>query len=141
MLHWLDVQSQGQFVMNNVETSKAAIAKMCPELMAYFASGVRPSMYDLGLLHAAARCQRVVLRGARAVRYVRRQDEDRASFHTRLLAGDSGEPLPGSPALPENAPCLAVLYGGDLELPSGSSAYALFRERVVPTLTASDLLS
>src|SRR5206468_2170242 len=35
ILHWLDVQAKGQFEMNNVETSKKAIAKLCPELMTY----------------------------------------------------------------------------------------------------------
>ena len=59
-LHWLDVQSKGQFEMNNVENSRSAIAKLCPELIEYFSSGVRPSMFDLALLHAAARCKRVI---------------------------------------------------------------------------------
>ena len=72
VLHWLDVQSKGQFEMNNVETSKAAIERICPELMAYFASGVRPSMYDLALLHAAARCDRVIVRGAGVKCFARR---------------------------------------------------------------------
>jgi hypothetical protein len=36
---------------------------------------------------------------------------------------------------------LAVLYRGDVDLPKGSAAYALFRDRVVPSVSASDLLS
>jgi hypothetical protein len=33
------------------------------------------------------------------------------------------------------------LLHGDVELPPGSAAYALFRERLIPTLAASDLLT
>ena len=36
---------------------------------------------------------------------------------------------------------MAMLYRGDIDLPKGSSAYALFRDRVIPSLEASDLLS
>jgi hypothetical protein len=38
-------------------------------------------------------------------------------------------------------PILAMLYRGDIDLPEGSTAYALFRERITPSLAASDLLS
>ena len=41
----------------------------------------------------------------------------------------------------DGAPILAMLYKGDVDLPSGSASYALFRERVTPTLAAADLLS
>lgn len=36
---------------------------------------------------------------------------------------------------------LAILNRGDLDLPSGGAVYALFRERVAPSLAASDLLT
>ncbi len=139
LLHWLDVHSQGQFAMNNVESSKADIARLCPESIAYFESGARPSMYDLGLLHLAARCRHVVLRGADGVRQlVRRPEEDTAAFHDRLRRGASdredGSFEPGP------APVLALLYRGDLELPSAGLVYALFREQLTPDLAASDLL-
>src|SRR4051812_34756915 len=68
---------------------------ICPEMMAYFASGVRPSMYDLALLHAAARCENVHVRssdGAR--RFSRRPGEEQRSFHRRIVAGEAeGEHL------------------------------------------------
>jgi hypothetical protein len=140
VLHGLDVHSKGRLDMNNVETSNSAITKICPELIGYFASGVRPTMWGLGLLHAAARCRRVYVRGDETVRFDRRAGEDAAAFHARLVGGESdvsGAPLP--PA--EGPPVLALLLHGDVDLPEGSSAYALFREQVVPTLTASDLLS
>ena len=135
LIHWLDVHAKGQFEMNNVASSKAAIAKVCPELIAYFASGARASMFDLGLLHAAARSERVIVRGTSQV-FTRRPDEDRPAFYARLVRGDADDrdaTLSG--------PALALLYRGDLELPEGSPIYALFRDQVTPTLAASDLLS
>ncbi len=37
--------------------------------------------------------------------------------------------------------CSAALLRGDLDLPEGSASYALFRQRMVPTLAAPDLLA
>lgn len=139
-LSWLDVHAQGQLAMNDVATSNAAITKICPELMTYFASGVRCSVFELGLLHAAARCQRVFLRGSTVQEFQRRTDESSLAFHQRLLRGEADEPRSRGPR-PDGAPVLALLYRGDLDLPEASSVYALFREHVVPTLAASDLLS
>src|SRR5262245_21686636 len=64
LVHWLDVQAKGQFEMNNVETSRRAIVQICPQLISYFRSGVRPSMWDLGLLHAAARSREVTIQNS-----------------------------------------------------------------------------
>ncbi len=130
---------QASTAANNVETSKAAIAKICPEQMTYFASGNRASMFDLGLLHAAARCQHVFVRGQTVAEFVRRPAEDVTAFHARLVQGESDEPRSIGPR--GAAPVLALLYRGDVDLPEGSSASALFRERVKPSLAASDLLS
>jgi len=137
-LHWIDVHAKGQLEMNNVASSNKAITKICPEMMMYFASGVRCSMFELGLLHAAARCERVFVRGATIAEYVRRPGETVGAFHKRLVRGDADEPRS---RLRLEPPVLALLYRGDLELPDGSSAYALFRERVTPSLAASDLLA
>lgn len=139
LLHWLDVQSKGQLEMNNVETSKAAITKVCPDLMTYFGSGIRASMYELALLHAAARCEQVVIRGMDVKLFARRPDESRIDFFDRLTGGvPVGQPLS---AISYKEPVLAVLYKGDVELPNGSCAYTLFRERTIPTIAASDLVS
>ena len=140
-LHWLDVQARGQFEMNNVETSKAAIAKLCPEMIAYFASGTRTSMFELALLHAAARCQRIVVRGESIVEFVRHSDEDVIAFHERLRSGPADRHHSPSPQPIDDEPLLAMLYRGDLDLPARSSAYVLFRERIIPSLAASDLIS
>lgn len=139
-LHWLDVQSKGQFEMNNVENSRSAIAKLCPELIEYFSSGVRPSMFDLALLHGAARCRRVIVRGIETKCFVHRDDENDVEFHERIVHGKPDELRSGALNLGDS-PALAALVQGNIDLPVGSSAYALFRERVIPTLAASDLLS
>jgi hypothetical protein len=139
MLHWLDMQSRGYLEMNNVATSKAAITKICPNLMTYFESGVRPSLYDLTLLHATARSQRVTVRGPEIKTFIRRPHESPLEFYDRLVIGTPDE-HPRITA-PGEAPILAVLYEGDVELPAGSCAYTLFREKTVPTIAASDLLS
>ena len=140
IVHWLDVQARGEFEMNNVETSNAAIAKVCPELMTYFASGVRPSMFDLALLHAAARCQRVILRGQEIRQFVRGLNETTEEFYRRLVNTD-GDSFGPDLALTTNKPILAILYRGDIDLPQDSASYALFRERVAPSLAASDLIT
>lgn len=139
-LHWLDTYSKGELELNTVESSNTAIAKLCPEMMEYFASGVRASMYDLALLHAAARGDRVTVRGQSSRVYLRGPGEDAAAFHARLRK--KLDPLPAPPILPTTgAPVFAALYRGDVALPPGSAAYALFREQVNPTLSASDLLT
>jgi hypothetical protein len=140
VLHWIDMQARGELDMNNVETSKGAIFRVCPALMDYFSSGARASMLDLGLLHAAARASRVILRGETNRLFVRQSDEDTGAFYERLRDGvpdETGVDLPRA----EGLPLMALLYRGDIELPKESSVYALFRERVAPTLAASDLLS
>ncbi len=141
VLHWLDVQSKGQLQMNNVQNSNKAIARICPELMTYFASGGRASMFDLGLLHAAGRCKRVFLRKAHTIaQFVRRNDESIIAFHARLVNGHPDEPN-SQPPRTNATPMLGVLFRGDLNLPAGSAIYALFREKLTPSIAASDLLS
>jgi hypothetical protein len=137
VLHWLDVQAKGSLKFNNVATSNSAIASICPALMAYFDSGTRPSLFDLGLLHAAARCDSLQIRGEGGGTFVRRADETAIAFHARILRGE----VDAGAGITSDQPCLALLYRGDIDPPLGSAVYALFRERVVPTLAASDLLS
>lgn len=139
-LHWLDVYSKGQLAMNNVETSRRAITTVCPELMAYFDSGARATVYDLGLMHLAARCQRVFIRGETTAQYLRTPDETVENFYNRLTREEANEPR-SQPLRSDGPPALAQLYRGDLDLPENSLVYALFREKITPTLNASDLLS
>lgn len=141
-LHWLDVHAKGQFEMNNVETSKSAIAKLCPELMAYFGSGVRVSMFDLAALHVAARVRRVHLRSKgepqRLSILERGAAEDARSFLRRLRT--EPEATDGTSADLGNAPAFAALLRGDVELPNGSDAYCLFPAQTSGNLAASDLI-
>jgi hypothetical protein len=139
VLHWLDVQSKGQFEFNNVASSNQAITKICPELMTYFGSGARPSMFDLALMHAAARGATVIVRGTSVNRYTRRAGEDAAAFHRRLVRREPDER--DVPLSLGSSPVFAALFKGDIELPKGSASYALFREQLNPTLAAGDLLA
>lgn len=138
VMHWVDAYSKGQFLFNNVATSNKAITRICPETIAYFGSGTRLSMYELGLLHAAARAQQVFLRGETLCVLSRGDQEDAPSFLARLRSGEGARPVP---AFAPEGPALAMLFRGDVELPEGSEAFALFRERTTATLAASDLLS
>ncbi|QSQ24477.1 hypothetical protein JY651_05860 [Pyxidicoccus parkwayensis] len=139
-LHWLDTYSKGELELNTVQSSNEAISKICPEMMEYFASGVRASMYDLALLHAAARGSRVTVRGPVPRVFIRGPGEDAAAFHLRLRK-DLGSTPATRLDVRGSEPLFAALYRGDVTLPPGSAAYALFREQVTPTLSASDLLS
>lgn len=139
-IHWLDVYGRGGFEMNNVETSKKAICTICPGLMGYFASGVRASIFDVGLLHAAARCQRVTVRGTVTRTTVRQDGEGAGSFYRRIVDGAPDESLSGPPLL-VYGPALALLFRGDVDLPDGSAVYSLFHERTRRTMEASDLLA
>jgi hypothetical protein len=139
-LHWLDTYSKGNFAFNNVETSNHDIRKICPEMIEYFGSGARMSMFELARLHAAARAERVLLRGKTTRRFERDAGESHLNFLERL----TNEPgaIVESP-IPDDlsAPCFAALFRGDLELPKGSVCYTLFREKLVHSIAASDLIT
>jgi hypothetical protein len=137
-MHWLDVQSKGQLQMNNVVNSNSDITKICPGLISYFQSGARSSMYELGLLHAAARCKKVTIRGARTYSLLRGDDESCVSFLRRLRSceGATTEQI----QVYEN-PVLGFLFNGDIDLPISSSVYAVFAETTRSALSASDLLA
>lgn len=140
-IDWFDVHARGQYELNNVETSKGALTKLCPEMMSYFRSGVRASMFDVALLHSAARCQRVFIRGTTTDCFIRKPEESAHQFHARLLRDEPDQRDVSPPAANSTARTLAMLYRGDLDLPEGTNAYALFRGRVTPTLQASDFMS
>lgn len=138
-MHWLDIYSKGELAMNNVENSNRSITRVCPETIEYFQSRVRLDMRRLALLHASARCRRVLLRaGEHASVHVRGDDETAQDFLHRLHAA-----APPTQELPElgQAPVLAILHSGDVALPEGSSVYALFRDMLHPNLAAADLIS
>lgn len=153
VIHWVDAYSTGMPALNNVASSNTAITKVCPELIDYFAWGARASMLDLALLHAAARCRRVLVRsgakgGARSAApttthlFERGPDEDALAFLARLRTGASASNRAGALTdLDATAPWFAALLHGDVDVPNGSTAYALFRERITTSIAAADLLS
>ncbi|WP_082551759.1 MXAN_6230/SCO0854 family RING domain-containing protein [Massilia sp. Root351] len=136
-MHWLDVYSKGELAFNNADSSNAAITAICPTLIGYFASGIRPSLYQLVLLHAAARADRVVLRGEQDAVFERRGGEDGMAFLKRLRSG-AGAPCA---ALPDDRPVCAALLEGDIALPAGSQAYILQPGISAGTLSPADFLS
>lgn len=139
-LRWLDLYRKGMFAMNNVHSSRRDIQSVCPDMISYFDSGVRMSMLDLAMLHAAARGQRVFIRDGGATTVITRAPAESASaFLGRIRFGIGAEPASPPPA--DGPAILAALYRGDIDLPAGSAAYALFRERVSPTLSAGDLIA
>jgi hypothetical protein len=139
-LHWLDVYAKGGLEFNNVATSEKDIKRLAPNLMSYFASGVRPTMFELARLHAAARCHRVVVRGPKPGEHhawIRGAGETAAHFVARM-ATTRGD-VAARPRF--DRPVFAALLRGNLALPAGSSCYALFRDRVTSPLSAADLLA
>jgi hypothetical protein len=139
-LHWLDVQAKGQLDFNTLAKANDTLRVVCPALIRFFASGARPSMYDLGLLHAAARSDVVWVRTAStSQRFTRRAGEGVEPFYRRLVEGQADGARAQGPELA--GATLALLTHGDLELPAGSDAWALFREQLSPRLSAADLLS
>lgn len=151
VLHWLDVHARGALRMNNVATSNHDIQRICPELMSWFASGTRVSMGELALLHAAARCEEITLRGPQSCLVRREPGESAEHLYRRLQQAAAAQQGPFSGEAPGvgssrevgpigDEPVLALLLHGDLSLPAGSAAYALFREHLTCTLAASDLI-
>lgn len=139
ILHWLDVYSAGELAFNTAATSRRAVARICPTLIDYFASGCRPSLYELALLHAASRSRRVYVRDGVLRCFEREPDEAAASFLARLLVDQGGTTVAAPP--PGGRESFAALYRGDLDLSPDTQRYVLFPERLFGTLSASDLIS
>ena len=137
-LHWLDLYSKGTPALNNVETSNKAIQKICPEAIAYFESGVRMSMYELALFHAAARADAVVVRDSLARRLEREKGESDADFLKRLIS-ETGTVARVSDIAGESV--TAALLRGDIELAQEVERYIVFPEKMAGTVSASDWLS
>lgn len=138
-LHWLDVYSRGKLEFNNVATSNTAITSICPTMIDYFASGVRANMFDLAVLHAAARAQRVLVRGKANIVIERAAGESSIQFLKRLRAGDGA--TVGTFAIRHSGQVMAALLNGDLSLPPDALAYVLKPGATTGTISASDFLS
>ncbi len=117
-------------------------------MLTYFASGTRPSMRDLGLYHAAARAQRVLLRAdsvgsmnpPTAREFVRGARETNFEFLQRLRTGEADAACSLGVDGVSASPTLALLLRANLAVAEGSQLYALFREQAQPNLRAAELL-
>jgi hypothetical protein len=138
-LHWLDVYSRGKLEFNNVASSNNAITGICPTMIEYFASGVRANMFDLPLLHAAARAHRVLIRGEKNIVIERLAGESSIQFLQRLRANEGS----GAAAFDvrQNVQVMAALLNGDMTLPPDALAYVLKPGALTGTMSASDFLS
>jgi hypothetical protein len=97
-------------------------------------------MRDLALLHAAARADRVYLRGPEGLRRHDRDGDDPVAFLARLRV-DEGATAAVESLGTGGRTVYAALHTGDVDLPEGTTRYCLFPERVSGTVAASDLLS
>lgn len=138
-MHWLDMYSTGGFQFNNVASSNSAITTICPVTMDYFESGIRMSMFELALLHAAARGNQVWIRGDESILVQRHFEESNGDFLARLCRND-GSRQDDLPFVTEE-PIWAALNVGDISLPKDSKCYALQARVSAINMTASDLLT
>ena len=149
-LCWIDMNLGASGYGHNVRGYAAKLAHLGRSLLAYYAAGRRTTMWQLATWHAAARATSVAVRRDSAVDvYTRGTDEAVSDFASRLReAARSDASLSTMPPLGSGRggqPVLAALTVGDVDLPAGSSAYALFPDVVgvseVSLLSGLDLLS
>jgi hypothetical protein len=136
-IHWLDVYDEGQLQMNNVKTSMRAITTICPNLITYFDTGIRPSMYDLVAIHLAARTQHVTVRKLDgSLVTIARGTDTVANYLARIQYGDGTR----TKQLPDG-PVLAALHRGTVPFAQGSTVYALIREHAGAFVAASSFIA
>jgi hypothetical protein len=138
-MRWVDVKPGVAPGLHSVFSHRARLAHLCCDLHDSFSARLRPTLYEVAALHAAGRAGEVLVRrryGA-VVRLCRREGESVAAFSTRIVALDGATALERAPEL-DRGPVFAALAVGDIELPSGSSCYAL-RPRLTPPATVAQL--
>lgn len=138
-IFWLDASNQGGFAYNNVANSQTALQRICADVMSYFGMGIRPTMFQLTVLHAAARTRQVWIRGQNTVLYTRNDDESPWNFYQRILQGSGSTAYATQPDFKE--PMLAAVLEGNFNLPPESVGYALMRGKWHDAIRASDWLS
>jgi hypothetical protein len=145
-LHWLDCYALGQIEHNNVATSNRSVGHIVPAMLGYFASGTRPNMRELALLHAAARASKVTLRADQTAdpqlaRTFHRADGESAVHFLDRIRNNAGAVVANEPPHLEQPTFIAGINGSSLELCEGSMVYAVFRQRVTASVGAADLLT
>lgn len=128
--------SRGRFC--NLESNHQMVKGIAQAMVEFYRERPRAMRDDIALMHAAARCRRVWLRGTDgAVRLFERQPrESMGAFYKRLVLRKYARAdvrdvnvlyEGGYEALPAfETPALALLMNGDLELPECSEYYIIF---------------
>ncbi len=149
-LCWVDMNLGSSGYGHDVRGYSAKLAELGRSLLGYHLSGRRTTMWQLAVWHAAARSASVAVRRGSGVDVYRRADQEAVSdFAARLdhaaAADASSATVPVAGLDHRGGPVLAVLDVGDVDLPAGSAAYALFPDVVgvseVQLLSGLDLLS
>lgn len=113
---------------HDVRGYSGALAHLGRALLEHHTSGRRTSMWQLAMWHAASRAETVLVRRCARVDVLeRRADEPVAAFARRIAdPGASDRALASLPDLATGpGPVFAALLHGDVDLPPGSTAYAL----------------
>lgn len=140
-LRWLDVVQGVSGTGHAVHRHVDALAAVGQNLDHYYASGARVSLGEAAGWHAAARARTVLLRDpdGTIARLDRLPAESSLSFLRRITSRDRAV-VPTDAAQPE----LAFLLHGDIDIPDGSTAFALHPRNLDPTrsriLTAAEVV-
>jgi hypothetical protein len=145
-MRWVDVKPGVAPGLHSVFFHRAKLAHLCCDLHDNFSSGLRPTLYEVAALHAAGRADDALVRrrDGSIMRLCRRENESVQAFSARIATLKGAAALDGHLKL-DRGPVFAALAVGDLELPDGSSCYALRPQLTPPTtvtqLSAGDLIS
>ena len=123
-LLWADVNLPASLRFHSVAGYRAVLAHLGHDLQSYFGAGARPTLFELAAIHAAARCERVIVRGADGA--LRAFDGDPTPACLRALDG------PGEPVLMPEAVGFGALMRADVAFEEG---YALS----TPGVSGADL--
>jgi len=146
-MRWVDVKPGAAPGYQSVFAHRGKLAHLCCDLHDNFSAGMRPTLFEVAALHAAGRTDEVLVRrrDGSVVRLRRRAGEGVQAFAERIGAPEEALKVAGGGGELGDKPVFAALAVGDLELPDGSSCYAL-RPRLTPSptvaqLSAGDLVS
>ncbi|MBK6697201.1 MAG: hypothetical protein IPG50_34180 [Myxococcales bacterium] len=137
-VRWLDINLTPKAgTYRTVYQNAKTLGLLAGAVVAHFRLGVRPTLWDVATLHAAARTRSVDVRrrpgmSERVLRFRREGDESIEQFHRRLTR------LEGAVSADDVSPCaeasFAALLKDDIPMARGSTAYVLDRR----VLTAED---
>jgi hypothetical protein len=137
-MRWVDVKPGTAPGLHSVFSHRGKLAHLCCDLHDNFSSGQRPTLYEVAALHAAGRAGEVLVRRRDhdIARVLRCEGETVQAFAARIATLDGAAALDGD--FEFTGQVFAALAVADLELPDGSSCYAL-RPRLTPKATVTQL--